>query len=100
MRSYEVMIIVDPDVDDRQVPTKIEQHLKVITNDGGTIDNTDIWGRRRLAYEIRKKSEGIYAVVDLTAGSDAVQELNRQFGIDEQVMRTKVVRADARAEAR
>ncbi len=95
MRSYEVMIIMDPDTDDRQVAPAIDQHLKVITNGGGTIDNVDIWGRRRLAYEIRKKSEGIYAVVDVTAGSDTVQELNRQLGINEQIMRTKVVRADA-----
>lgn len=96
MRSYEVMIIVDPDTDDRQVAPIIDQHCKVITNGGGTVDNVDIWGRRRLAYEIRKKSEGIYAVVDVTAGSADVQELNRQLGINERIMRTKVVRADAK----
>lgn len=95
MRSYEVMIIIDPDTDDRQVPGMIDQHLKVISNGGGTVDNIDIWGRRRLAYEIRKKSEGIYAVVDFTAGPDEVHELNRQLGINEQIMRSKVLRSEA-----
>ena len=71
----------------------LEQYLTVITKGGGTVDNLDIWGRRRLAYEIRKKSEGIYAVITLTANPADVKELDRQFRINESMMRTKVVRA-------
>ena len=54
----------------------------------------DLWGKRRLAYEIRKKHEGIYVVLELTANPDDVKELDRQFTINEQIMRTKVIRPD------
>jgi small subunit ribosomal protein S6 len=94
MRKYEVMVILDPEVDDRQVTPLLDKHLAVITKLGGTIDNVDVWGRRRMAYEINKKPEGIYAVLNLTADPDAVKELDRQFSINEQVMRTKVLRTD------
>ena len=95
MRKYEVMIIVDPDTDERQVAPTLDNYLKVITNGGGTVENVDIWGRRRFAYEIQKKPEGIYAVVNLTAEPADVQEMDRQLGINETIMRTKVLRADA-----
>ena len=92
--QYELMVILNPEIDERQVAPNLDKILKVITNDGGTIDNIDIWGRRRLAYEIQKKTEGIYAVVSFTATSAATQELDRQLGLNEQVMRTKVLRAE------
>jgi len=69
--------------------------VSVIKTSGGTVDKVDIWGRRRLAYDILKKSEGIYAVVDFTATSDTAKELDRQLGLNEVVLRTKVMRADA-----
>ena len=94
MRIYEVMVIFDPDTEERTVQPTLEKHLKVITKGGGTVDNLDIWGRRRLAYEIRKKSEGIYAVINLTAEPSDVKELDRQFTINESIMRTKVIRPD------
>ncbi|MFJ6651801.1 30S ribosomal protein S6 [Microbacterium sp. NPDC091313] len=92
--QYELMVIFDPEIDERQVAPKLDGFLKVITTDGGTIDNVDIWGRRRLAYEIKKKAEGIYAVVNFTATSEATQELDRQLKLNEQIMRTKVLRAE------
>lgn len=92
--QYELMVILNPEVDERQVAPSLDKFLKVITSDGGSIDNIDIWGRRRLAYEIQKKSEGIYAVVNFTATPEATQELDRQLGLSEQVMRTKVLRAE------
>ena len=95
MRKYEIMVIIDPEVDDRQVSPLLDKHLAVITKAGGTVDNIDVWGKRRMAYEINKKAEGIYAVLNITAEPDAVKELDRQFTINEQVMRTKVLRADS-----
>jgi small subunit ribosomal protein S6 len=94
MREYEVMVIFDPDTEERTVQPTLEKHLKVITKGGGTVENLDIWGRRRLAYEIRKKSEGIYAVINVTAEPGDVKELDRQFAINEAIMRTKVIRPD------
>ncbi|MCA0253011.1 MAG: 30S ribosomal protein S6 [Actinobacteria bacterium] len=94
MRKYEVMVIIDPDVDDRQVNGLLEKPLAGLTKAGGTLDNLDVWGRRKLAYDIRKKSEGIYAVINVTAEPDVVKELNRQFTLNEQIMRTKVIRPD------
>jgi small subunit ribosomal protein S6 len=88
------MVILDPELDERTVAPSLDKFLKVITNDGGSIDNVDIWGRRRLAYEIQKKNEGIYAVVNFTATSAATQELDRQLKLSEAVMRTKVLRAE------
>jgi len=96
MRPYEVMVIFDPDTDERQVQPTLDQHLTVVTKAGGSVSNVEVWGRRRLAYEIRKKSEGIYVVLTLTATPDDVKELDRQFTLNESIMRTKVLRADAR----
>lgn len=94
MRHYEIMIIVSPEVDERQVTPMLEKYLEIITNGGGTVDNFDFWGKRRLAYEIQKKSEGIYAVVNITAKPADVKELDRQLGINERIMRTKVLRPE------
>lgn len=96
MRQYELMIILDPSIDERTVPTALEKFLGVITSGGGTVDKTDVWGRRRLAYEIDKQTEGIYAVVDMHATPDVAQELDRQLGLNESVIRTKLIRPDAR----
>lgn len=92
--QYELMVILDPEIDERTVAPSLDKFLNVIRNDGGTIDNVDIWGRRRLAYEIQKKSEGIYAVVNFTANSAATIELDRQLKLSEAVLRTKVLRAE------
>ena len=94
MRRYEVMVILDPDLEERTVAPSLEQFLGVIRQAGGTVEKVDIWGRRKLAYEIKKKGEGIYAVVDLTAEPAAVQELDRQLSLNESVLRTKVVRPE------
>jgi small subunit ribosomal protein S6 len=92
--QYELMVILDPEIDERTVAPSLDKFLNVIRKDGGTIDNIDIWGRRRLAYEINKKTEGIYAVVNLTATADSTKELDRQLKLSEAVMRTKVLRAE------
>ncbi|WP_294179588.1 30S ribosomal protein S6 [uncultured Schumannella sp.] len=92
--QYEMMVILDPEIDERTVAPSLDKFLNVIRNDGGTIENIDIWGRRRFAYEIQKKTEGIYAVVNFTATSEATVELDRQLKLSEAVMRTKVLRAE------
>jgi small subunit ribosomal protein S6 len=94
MHKYELMVILDAAIDERTVAPSLDKFLNVIRNGGGTIDSVDIWGRRRLAYEINKKTEGIYVVVNMHANSADVIELDRQLKISEAVMRTKVLRAD------
>ncbi|MCU1431014.1 MAG: ribosomal protein [Actinotalea sp.] len=95
MRHYEMMVILDPEIEERTVAPSLDKYLSVVTTAGGTIDKVDIWGRRRLAYEILKKTEGIYAVVDFTAEPATAKELDRQLGLNEAVLRTKVMRPDA-----
>jgi small subunit ribosomal protein S6 len=68
----------------------------VIRTSGGSVEKLDVWGRRRLAYEIDKKTEGIYAVIDLQAEPQAVAELDRQLRLNESVIRTKVIRPEVR----
>jgi small subunit ribosomal protein S6 len=88
------MVILDPTLDERTVAPSLETFLNVIRKDGGKVDKVDIWGRRRLAYEILKHTEGIYAVVDVTAKPETVSELDRQLSLNESVLRTKVLRTD------
>ncbi len=94
-RAYEMMIIVDPEVDDRQVPATLERYLTVVKNAQGSVDSIDVWGRRRLAYDIKKKSEGIYVLVHFQSESATAQEMDRQLGLSEVILRTKLLRATA-----
>jgi small subunit ribosomal protein S6 len=95
-RHYEIMVILDPELDERTVSPSLDTFLNVIRQDGGTVTSVDVWGRRRLAYDIKKKSEGIYAILDINASPAAVSELDRQLGLNESVLRTKVMRPEIR----
>jgi small subunit ribosomal protein S6 len=96
MRQYELMVILDPDLEERTVAPSLDKFLNVIRQGGGTVDNVDIWGRRRLAYDINKKSVVIYAVITMNAVPVVAQELDRQLGLNEAVQRTKLIRPDIR----
>ena len=96
MRKYEMVVILDPSVDERTVSGTFEKLVQVVPTEGGTIDNVDVWGKRKFAYEIDKKSEGIYIVLNFTAKASTSQELDRQLGLNESVIRTKVMRLDAK----
>jgi small subunit ribosomal protein S6 len=92
LRHYELMAILDPSLEERAVAPTLEPYLNVIRDAGGAVEKVDVWGRRRLAYEIKKRSEGIYVVIDVQAPPQAVAELDRQLRLNEAVLRTKVVR--------
>ena len=96
MRTYEVMVILDPSLDERTVAPSLDTYLNVVRQDGGQVESVDGWGKRRLAYEIDKNAEGIYAVIDLRAEPATVKELDRQLTLNESVLRTKVLRPDVR----
>ncbi len=95
-RHYEVMVILAPDLEERTVQPTLDTVLNVIRHNDGTVDNIDVWGRRRLAYEIDKYSEGIYSVLDVKCTPESVKELDRQLNLNEAVLRTKVVRPETK----
>ena len=95
MRAYELMVILEPSLEERTVEPSLDKYLNVVRKDGGSVESVEVWGRRRLAYEINKQAEGIYAVVSLTAEPATVKELDRQLGLNESILRTKVIRPDA-----
>ena len=92
MRPYEVMVILDPSLDERTIEPSLDKYLNVIRKDGGSVESVDVWGRRRMAYEIKKNAEGIYAVIQLTATPATVKEFDRQLTLNESILRTKVLR--------
>ncbi|MGO3085855.1 30S ribosomal protein S6 [Ancrocorticia populi] len=95
MRDYEMMIIIDPTVDERNLGVYVDKLLQVVPNEGGSLDKVDIWGKRRLAYDIQKHSEGTYVVVNMKATPETAQELDRQLGLNESILRTKLLRVEA-----
>ena len=99
MRNYELMVILDPDLEERTVAPSLDTFLNVIRTSGGNVEKVEVWGKRRLSFEIKKHTEGIYAVLDVNAEPDAVKELDRQLGLQESVLRTKVLRRDPAAGA-
>ncbi len=96
MRRYEMMVILDPQLDERTVAPSLDQLLGVVTTQGGSVEKVDVWGKRRLSYEIAKRTEGIYAVVDLSCTPATVAELDRQLSLNETVLRTKVLRRETK----
>jgi len=95
MRAYEVLVILDPSLEERTIEPSLDKYLNVIRKDGGNVEKVDVWGRRRLAYEVKKNAEGIYAIVTLQAEPATVKEFDRQLTLNESVLRTKVQRVDA-----
>ncbi|WP_433800840.1 30S ribosomal protein S6 [Actinomycetospora sp. CA-084318] len=100
VRHYEMVVILEPSLDERTVAPSLETFLNVIRKDGGTVENVEVWGRRRLAYEIEKNAEGIYAVLDVNCEPATIKEMDRQLALNESVLRTKVMRRDPNAAAR
>ncbi|MDR2114178.1 MAG: 30S ribosomal protein S6 [Bifidobacteriaceae bacterium] len=98
MRPYEIMIILDPELEETGVQPALDKFLKVVTDAKGTIDRTDIWGKRRLAYDILKRSEGVYVVINFTATPEAARELDRILNLSETVLRTKLLRTETPVE--
>lgn len=99
MRKYEFVYILDPNLDEAAVAANLERYSKIIRDSGGTIVTTQNWGRRKLAYEIRHKTEGSYLYVRFSADAKTVEDLNRTLHFDENVVRSLIV-LDEEAEER
>jgi small subunit ribosomal protein S6 len=94
MRQYETMFILRPEFDKEQSQAATARYTDIITNNGGTVDKVSEWGKRRLAYEVKKYREGIYVLVNFTAEADVEKELERNFKISEDVIRYMIIRKD------
>src|SRR3954466_8802733 len=95
MRHYELMVILDPELEERTVAPSLDRFLNVVRKGGGAIENVNTWSRRKLAYEIKKKSEGIYAGVDMHAEPALARELDRQLNLNEAVLPSGLIRPEA-----
>ncbi|HKK96253.1 MAG TPA: 30S ribosomal protein S6 [Anaerovoracaceae bacterium] len=93
MRNYELMFIVRPTIEDDKRDAVIETVKEIISSDGEVLD-VDIWGMRKLAYEIEKHSEGYYVIVQFKAGSELPKELDRRLKISDNVIRHIIINKD------
>ena len=94
MRKYETLFILNPSLDDEAVKANVDKFKGVIENGGGTVDNVDAWGKRKLAYEIKKVNEGYYTLINFTADSELPKELDRIFRITDSVVRHIIIREE------
>lgn len=92
VRNYELMVVANPDLDEEGLSALNNRVAAWVAAGNGTLIGTSIWGRRRLAYPIRKQIEGIYIKYDLQLAPSATRELERNLRLDEQIMRHLVVR--------
>lgn len=95
MRNYELSVIVSPEVEEEALEATMDQIKQFITTGGGQVTKVDVWGRRRLAYPIRKHLEGYYAVFQAQMPQEALPELERSLKLSEDVIRYLLVRLDA-----
>ena len=95
MRKYETIFILHPSLDEEAVKANIEKFKGVIENGGGTIENVDFWGKRKLAYEINKVNEGYYTLINFEANPELPKELDRVFRITDGVIRHIIVKNEA-----
>ena len=95
MNLYEVLYVITPDLDEETTRGVVEKFEGVITSNGGEVTKTDVWGKRKLAYPIAKKTEGFYVLADFSADAELPKELERNFKIDERILRYMVIRKEA-----
>lgn len=95
MRNYEVVVIIHPDLDESAFNELVERVQGWITEGGGTVSKVDLWGKRKLAYEIRKQTEGQYVLLETEMEPEFCTELERNLGLQEAVMRFLIARFEA-----
>lgn len=100
MRHYESMIVFDTNVDAQSIQVALDRALDTIRNNEGTPGTIDRWGKRPLAYEIKKRKEGYYVLVEFSGEPITVNELDRILTLSDEVLRFKILKRNARANAR
>ncbi|MDL2220494.1 30S ribosomal protein S6 [Eubacteriales bacterium OttesenSCG-928-N14] len=94
MNNYEVMYIINPELDDETRAALVERFSGIVTSGGGNVEKVDDWGKRKLAYEIEDRFEGHYILMHFAAEPDLPSELERNFRINENIMRYMVIRKE------
>ena len=94
MRDYELVLITVPQLEEEALATLIQRVSGWITAGNGTVTGTNVWGRRQLAYAIRKLTEGIYVVINFQLDPGSTRELDRNLRLDEQIIRHLAIRLD------
>jgi small subunit ribosomal protein S6 len=100
MRPYETMVVFDSTIDAQTIQVALDRALDTIRSNGGTPGTIDRWGKRPLAYEINKRKEGYYVLVEFEGQADTVAELDRILTLTDEVIRFKILRRNVRAKAR
>ncbi|MGA2294445.1 MAG: 30S ribosomal protein S6 [Acidimicrobiales bacterium] len=100
MRPYETMIVFDTAVDAQTIQIALDRGLETIRSSGGSPGNIDRWGKRPLAYEINKRKEGYYVLVEFSGEPSTVVELDRILTLSDEVLRFKILRRHERTNAR
>ena len=93
-RSYEIVFIIDPDAEDAEVMRLTEAAQKIITDQGGSIINTEMMGKRQLAYQINHKRDGIYVLLEVEGSGQEIAELERRMRVSDRILRYMTVRVD------
>ena len=99
MREYEVLYIVRADLDDDKVQDAVKRVNRLIERSGGTVERTNLWGKRKLAYEVKHQKDGSYVLQDFQLAPERVPELEAALKITEEVLRHLVVRKPEKAAA-
>jgi small subunit ribosomal protein S6 len=99
MRPYEVMVILEPTLEEAQVQAVVNRSTELLQSGGGTVSKVDKWGKRRFAYEINKKTEGFYVLMGVAAEPAPMAELDRVLGLADDVIRHKIIRIPEHAVA-
>lgn len=94
MRAYEVMYIINPELDEEQTTAVIDKFKGIVENNGSEIVKLDKWGKRRLAYEIKRKRDGFYVLMNLNGTPEMVHELDRVFKITDEVIKHLILREE------
>ncbi|MBN1163996.1 MAG: 30S ribosomal protein S6 [Candidatus Krumholzibacteriota bacterium] len=91
MRAYECVYILDPSLEELAVKEKTDRFNEIVTSRQGIVHQVDLWGKRKLAYPIEKRFEGIYTLMRFSANNEILSELNRIFRFDDAVLRHLIV---------
>ena len=95
LRQYEIMVILDPEADDQAAGGVVDRISGILSQHEGKVEKVDTWGKRKLAFEIDNRAEGVYVVIVFQAASESLAELDRVLSLADEVIRFKIVRAAA-----